>query len=218
MVWRSLAKLGAVVAGGVSVVYTAKMAERLIFGHLNRYGALLLRVADLEQQIAQLEGANRLLHATLRRPSDKRANQTLDGLPVGTTVPSFRLHQLGGGELSQDDLRGQETLLVFLDPECPPCDRIAPALDRIHRSAAGPRVMAISRGPEAATQAKRAAFGLTFPIALQQHWEVSRRFGIVAAPVAYLIDEHGIIRTEVGIGGPAVIALATQTPGNTGRP
>jgi peroxiredoxin len=59
------------------------------------------------------------------------------GLPVGTAAPDFRLPLLQGGELSLSDYRGRKVLLVFSDPNCGPCDQLAPQLEQLARRAPG---------------------------------------------------------------------------------
>jgi len=53
--------------------------------------------------------------------------------------------------------------------------------------------------------------GLTFPVVLQQQWEISRRYAMFATPIAYLIDEAGILVTDVAVGTDAILELMTQT-------
>lgn len=125
--------------------------------------------------------------------------------------------RLGGGELSHDDLIGKPTLLVFLDPDCRPCDQVAPELEQIHRTSKAFRVVGISRGSPDANRLKAAALGLTFPIALQRHWEVSRSFAMVAAPVAYLLDEHRVVRSDVAVGHEAIVNMAAGELSARGR-
>ena len=59
--------------------------------------------------------------------------------------------------------------------------------------------MVVSRRDREANQAKVAEYGLTFPIVLQEHWEISREYASFATPAAYLIDERGVIETEVAL-------------------
>ena len=56
---------------------------------------------------------------------------------------------------------------------------------------------------------KIAEHGLTFPVALQRHWEISRDYGIFATPVGYLIDERGVIAADVAVGAKAILALVS---------
>lgn len=130
------------------------------------------------------------------------------GLTVGMAAPPFSLPRLDGGELSLAEYQGQRVLLVFSDPACAPCTLLAPQLERLHqRSPASPVIM-VSRGSLDDNRAKAAELGLTFPIALQRHWEVSRTYGMFATPIAYLIDERGTIAADVAVGIDAILDLA----------
>jgi peroxiredoxin len=131
-----------------------------------------------------------------------------DGLSRGTQAPIFRLPRLQGGELSLLEYRGRNVLLVFSDPECGPCDALAPELERLHRRATDLQLVMISRGDREANRAKAAEHGLTLPIALQRHWEVSRDYAMFATPIGYLIDAWGLIAADVAVGGEAILALA----------
>jgi methylamine dehydrogenase accessory protein MauD len=142
--------------------------------------------------------ANRGLHTSrLRR----------DGLKAGTPAPPFRLPRLDGGELSLEEFRGRRVLLVFSDPECGPCMELAPALEQFHRGPAGVQVLMISRRDPEANRQKVAELGLTFPVVLQRHWEISLLYGMFATPIAYLIDEQGVLVTDVTVGGQAIQEL-----------
>ena len=50
----------------------------------------------------------------------------------------------------------------------------------------------------------------TVPVAVQTHWEVSRAYPFLAAPVAYLIDEQGIVAEPITIGADAILDLARR--------
>lgn len=131
-----------------------------------------------------------------------------NGLPTGTPAYVFRLQGLDGNELSLDEYRGQRVLLVFSDPNCGPCNQLAPKLEQLQRHAADLQVLMISRGDPKINLVKVAEHGLTFPIVLQRQWEISREYGMFATPIAYLIDEKGIIAANVAVGGEAILALA----------
>jgi hypothetical protein len=66
----------------------------------------------------------------------------------------------------------------------------------------------ISRGSPETNQAKVAEHGITFPVALQKSWEISREYGMFATPIAYLVDEQGVIAGGVAVGGNAILSLA----------
>jgi peroxiredoxin len=131
-----------------------------------------------------------------------------DGLKAGTPAPDFTLPSLDGPDVSLRDYRGRKVLLVFSDPECQPCARMAPDLERIHRAANGLQVLMISRGDIEANRRKVAEQALTFPVVLQRHWEISRAYGMFATPIAYLVDEGGVISTDVAVGADPILRLA----------
>jgi len=65
----------------------------------------------------------------------------------------------------------------------------------------------ISRGEPKENRAKVKEHGLTFPVVLQQQWEISRRYSMFATPIAYLIDEAGVIAHKVAVGTDAILEL-----------
>jgi len=131
-----------------------------------------------------------------------------DGLRVGESAPVFRLPLASGdGALSLLDCRGKASVLVFWDPECEPCDVLAAELEEIHRREPSLSLVMISRGDPALTRAAIARHGLSFPVAMQRHWEVSREYGIFATPVAFAIDEWGTIGADVATGREDILAL-----------
>ena len=73
--------------------------------------------------------------------------------------------------------------------------------------------MMIGKGEPKENRAKAKEHGLTFPIVLQQQWEISRRYAMFATPVAYLIDEHGIISHDVAVGVEPILALMDSVAG-----
>jgi peroxiredoxin len=131
-----------------------------------------------------------------------------DGLKAGTPAPNFKLPALDDSEVSLTDYRGRKVILVFSDPECGPCGKVAPELERIHQANNGMSVLMISRGNPEMNRRKAAEQRLTFPIVLQRHWEISRLYGMFATPIAYLIDEDGVIASDVAIGVGPILKLA----------
>lgn len=144
----------------------------------------------------------------LRPASESRL--TRDGLRAGTPAPDFTLPQLDGEELSLSAYAGQKILLVFSDPGCMPCMALAPKLEEIHRQSQDLRVLMISRGDVQANRDKVRKLGLTFPVVLQRHWEVSRLYGMFATPIAYLIGENGLLASNVAVGEPGILGLVSS--------
>jgi peroxiredoxin len=149
------------------------------------------------------ERANRFRDHSLSRSKIKR-----DGLKAGTPAPDFQLPRLDGrGELSMSALRGQRVLIVFSSPHCGPCYELAPRLERFHRGLPELEVVMISNGEPDENRAKMKEHGLTFAVAIQQGWAISRLYGIFATPAAYLIDEEGVITRDVAVGADPIFNL-----------
>ena len=200
---------------------------RLGWQLLRQNGRFLLRLDELERRLDEIDlseagggaenaspaaelafgngedRANRFRGRSLTRSKIKR-----DGLKAGTPAPDFRLPRADGrGELALSDLRGRRVLLVFSSPSCGPCLELAPQLEQFHRAHPELELVMISKGEPKENRAKVKEHGLTFPIVLQQQWEISRRYAMFATPIAYLIDEQGIILHDVAVGSDAIRSL-----------
>lgn len=147
-------------------------------------------------------------HAANGEPSLVRSRLNRNGLKAGVPAPDFRLPCIDGGDLSLAEFHGQWVLLVFSDPQCGPCDELAPRLQAIHERQTQPQVLVVSRRDIEANRAKAMALGLTFPIVLQKQWEVSLKYALFATPIGYLIDEQGILASDVAVGVGPILALA----------
>lgn len=210
---------------------------------LRQNGRMLLRLDELEERIEELEFGDRqsdvrnsrseedqspvIRHVGSAKNCDgdyrasrfedrslARSRIKRDGLKAGTSAPSFRLPRLDGGELSLEELRGRRALLVFSDPHCGPCNALAPELEKFHRAHTNTSVLMISRGEPKENRAKIKEHGLTFPIVLQRQWEISRLYAMFATPLAYLIDESGIITHDVAVGVEQILALMAEAKGS----
>ncbi len=139
-----------------------------------------------------------------------RSRLNRNGLKAGTPAPDFTLPKIDGGELSLADFRGKPVLLVFSDAHCGPCDELAPHLKKLHEHQEEPQVLVVSRGDVEPNRAKAERLGLTYPIVLQRSWEISLKYAKFATPIGYLIDEQGIIASDVAVGVGPILALAGE--------
>jgi len=177
----------------------------------------LLALAAERAAAASVNGNGHQPYGGNRDLADSRIKR--DGLSAGTPAPGFRLPRLDGGELSLEAYRGRRVLLVFSDPHCGPCDQLAPQLEQFHRRTAQIETLMVSRGDLEANRAKMAEHGLTFPVALQRQWEISRKYAMFATPIAYLIDEAGTIAADVAVGvEPILSVLSGAAAGTNGKP
>jgi peroxiredoxin len=88
-------------------------------------------------------------------------------------------------------------------------------LVRLHREYAndGLGVILVGRGNAEENHRKAEQHGFEFPVLLQDRkWKVSKEYGILATPVAFLIGEDGVIARDAAVGRDAILALVREKP------
>jgi peroxiredoxin len=174
----------------------------------------LARLSPAERSAAVTNGAAAAEQAPVQRGNRSLQESKINrgGLPPGSVAPAFTLPRLGGGEVSLSDYQGRQLLLVFSDPNCGPCEVLAPQLEAARQERPDLAILMVSRGEDAKHEAK-SRHGLAFPVGLQKKWEVSRLYQIFATPVAFLIGEDGRTIGEVAQGPGPVLSLIARTEG-----
>jgi peroxiredoxin len=166
--------------------------------------------ADQVPSLARAAAGGKARPAGERSLAESRIER--DGIPAGSHAPLFDLPDLHGRKVSLDDYRGRPVLVVFSDPDCGPCDSVAPDLARFHREHRdnGLDVLMVSRGEPEENRRKAAEHGVEFPVVIQRGWRLSKKYGIFATPIAFLVDERGVIARDVARGGPEILRLAHE--------
>jgi hypothetical protein len=65
----------------------------------------------------------------------------------------------------------------------------------------------VTRGDAEENRAKVAEHSIPFPVAMQPGWRVSKQYGIFETPVAYLIDEQGVLATGPARGRDEILSV-----------
>jgi len=124
----------------------------------------------------------------------------------GDAVPSLRLPDLKGAAVDLGNLRGRRTLLLFWNPSCGFCQQMladVKAWER-NRTDSAAELLVISAGaPEAI---RDQGFGAR--VLLDPYFTASQVFNSGGTPSAVLLDEHGIVASDVAVGAPDVLELA----------
>src|SRR5437867_363015 len=143
-----------------------------------------------------------------------------EGLKPGAVAPTFRLPDIHGCSVSLEDYRGRSVLLVFTQPGCGPCDQLAPHLVRLHQDYGenGLAVLVVGRGDQEENRHKAEQHGFEFPVVVQERWKLSKAYGTFATPVAFLIEENGIIAGNAAVGTDAILSLAREAVTRHARP
>jgi thiol-disulfide isomerase/thioredoxin len=146
--------------------------------------------------------------ASGQEPIEALVDGVLDapGIPIGAPSPDLELRSLDGESLNVGDVRGQETLLLFWNPDCGHCRAMHDQLLAREADANGsaPRLVIVSSGEEAKVRAD----GFRSTVLLDQYFEAAQEFGIGGTPMAVLLDADGRIAAGVAAGARAVMALA----------
>jgi peroxiredoxin len=171
---------------------------------------------DVPELAAHAAGHHSRLQ-TERPLSESRIER--EGLKAGTPAPPFELPTLRGETASLAEQRGRRVLLVFSDPDCGPCESVLPELARLHRErrSDGLEIIMVSRGALEENRRKAEAFGIDFPVVLQSGWKLSKKYGIFATPIAFLINEEGVIERDVARGPSEILSLAEPALSAEGR-
>ncbi|MEA2597111.1 MAG: hypothetical protein QOF01_3580, partial [Thermomicrobiales bacterium] len=126
---------------------------------------------------------------------------------VGEIAPAIELADLEGKTVSLADFKGQKTLVLFWNPGCGFCRRMGDELKQWEAKPPknAPKLLIVSTGtPEANKE-----LGLASPTVLDQGFAIGRAYGASGTPSAVLVDANGKIASEVAVGQPGVMALAT---------
>lgn len=164
-------------------------AAWLTVGLLGRHGELLLRIEELESQVADGPAAG---------PEPAPA-----GLPAGTFAPTFSLPDLGGTAISLDSMRdaGKYVVLLFVSPACGVCTRMLPDVAAWQRDHADTMTIAlVSDGSAEANRAKLGDLAIA-PVLMQAKREVAEAYRVSATPSAVVVRADGHVASPV-VAGP----------------
>jgi peroxiredoxin len=133
---------------------------------------------------------------------------------VGSAAPAFELPDLSGSRQSLADFRGRRLLVIFFNPRCGFCTRMAPDIAALSTDGANgaPLPLVVTTGDAADNRQLVAEHGIRCPVLLQQGMEVASQYLCNGTPMGYLIDEQGNIASELAIGSPGLLALVNAPP------
>jgi peroxiredoxin len=177
------------------------------FQFLRQSGRQLLRLEAIEERLSQLS----LAPAAAKTPARPEPKELL----LGSPAPTFELPNLSGGRTSLASFRGRKLLVLFFNPRCGFCIRMAGDLARLPiDDPKQPLPVVISTGDAEENRKLVAEHGIASPVLLQEPMEadgplpVGARYHAHGTPMGYLVDEKGRIASPLAIGAEALLALA----------
>lgn len=125
---------------------------------------------------------------------------TATPLPVGpyegALAPDFSLTDMEGNTIRLSDLRGQRVLLNFWATWCPPCRAEMPDLQSayVKYKESGFAVLAVDfRETKEQVKKFQQAYGITFPIVIDDTGAVALTYGVRGIPSSFFISRDGMV-------------------------
>ena len=120
--------------------------------------------------------------------------QTGANLVVGDKIPSFSIMMNNGEIISDKDLTGQLSLIVFFNTGCKDCQKELPVIQRFYETFPKYPLICISRAetePSIAEYWKENKF--TLPYSAQKDKAIYEKFASQGIPRIYIVSHEGII-------------------------
>ena len=119
---------------------------------------------------------------------------------VGDSALAFTLKTLDGNSVSLSDFKGHPVVINFWASWCPPCRDEMPVLVEAYRAHkdSGLIILAVNgRDQETSLRPVRrfvAEFQMPFPVLLDEHGELRRRYRLRGLPTSVFIGADGLVR------------------------
>jgi peroxiredoxin len=138
-----------------------------------------------------------------------------ESLPIGTEVADFALPGADGGQHTLSELRGQKVVIVNWSAGCGYCLKIAEDLVAMQAPMSEQNIalLLLSRGEVEPNVAVFEERGVAVPPMVLDDEGTCELFGAVGTPSAYLLDEDGLIASELAVGAVLVPELVQHAAG-----
>lgn len=112
----------------------------------------------------------------------------------GREVPEFSVVDLAGMPITNANLVGRTTALLFVSPSCHSCKTTLAELDGLQHKTGG-NVIVICRARRDDCARLQEEYGLGVPTVVDEDDGISRLLGVTANPMAVLVDAQGRIQS-----------------------
>ncbi len=119
-----------------------------------------------------------------------------EGPRVGFRAPGFAVPTLDGQSQSLVDYRGKVIMINFWATWCIPCRVEMPSMENLYEKYRGKgfEILAVSGGESrSVVQPFIENLKLSFPILLDEQFEVHDKYQVSAIPSTFLVDKSGVI-------------------------
>lgn len=132
-----------------------------------------------------------------------QGQQLTVGLEKGNLAPDFELRTVDGKAMKLSGLRGKKVIVNFWATWCPPCRLEMPEMEKFYtkNKNEGIEILAVNltkaEKSRADVPAFIAAYGITFPVLLDENSDVARLYKVSSIPASFIIDTQGVIREKI---------------------
>lgn len=168
----------------------------------------LVAAAALAVFLLQLQLQNRRLARDLNRVRDATEHFP-PGPPIGVPAPRFSLPDLGGKTVTLDELLSTQrpVAMVFVSPDCGPCQLMLPAIAGWQRHLAHRMtIVLVGRGPARELHAYSEPYGLQ-NVLVDSDREVIEAYRALTTPSAVIVNADGTVGSEMRSTTPIIEAL-----------
>ena len=159
-------------------------------------GRILLRLESIEKRLA---------------PRGESKPQQPGGLSIGSAAPDFELPDLAGIRHKLSELLGKDLLLIFFNPNCGFCTKMAADLAALPLEAGNGRAVpvVITTGPAEANRKLVEQYGIRCLVLLQEEMKVAAQYRAQGTPMGYRVDAAGRIASDRAVGAEPLLKLAS---------
>ncbi|PID03737.1 thiol-disulfide oxidoreductase [Sporosarcina sp. P2] len=136
--------------------------------------------------------------------ADTTTTEYESGLEEGNTPPDFELSTLSGDIIKLTDYKGKKVILNFWASWCGPCKAEMPHMQNYYaknKDSANVEIIAVNLTTEerglVSIEKFVDAYGLTFPIPLDNDGEVMDMYRVMTIPTTYMISTDGTIKHKI---------------------
>jgi len=132
-----------------------------------------------------------------------QGQQLTVGLEKGNLAPDFELKSIDGKAMKLSSLRGKKVIVNFWATWCPPCRLEMPEMEKFYtkNKNQGIEILAVNltkaEKSRADVPAFMKAYGITFPVLLDESGAVAQLYDVSSIPASFIIDSQGVIREKI---------------------
>src|SRR5215813_1519313 len=142
---------------------------------IRQNGRILLRLEAIDKRLSP-------------RGDDKPKKER--GLRIGTVAPDFELPDLAGERHKLSEFHGKDVLLIFFNPKCGFCTKMADDLAALPLDVGGGRAtpLVVTTGDPDENRQLVERHGIRCVVVRQEQMEVASQFRAAGTPMGYRID------------------------------